>query len=96
MCEAIFTDGLRQVKHAAAPSAEASRPYPASTTISVMKPAKPSATAKPQRTAKAPSHKAIIRAVASSTAIETGKSVREIERSLLGKASKLRKVAPAN
>lgn len=44
----------------------------------VMKPAKPAAITK----SKAPSQKAIIRAVASSTAIETGKSVRQIERTL--------------
>lgn len=47
-----------------------------------MKPAKPVTTAKPRNAAKAPSQKAIIRAVASSTAIETGKSIRQIERTL--------------
>lgn len=61
-----------------------------------MKPAKPTAAVKPRRVAKVPSHKAIVRAVASSTAIETGKSVREIESSLLGKHPKLRKVALAS
>lgn len=40
--------------------------------------------------------KAIIRAVASSTAIETGQSVAQIERTLLGKRSKYRKLALAN
>ncbi len=51
---------------------------------------------KPLRTGKVPSQKAIIRAVASSTAIETGKSIRQIERSLLSKHSKLRKIALAS
>jgi hypothetical protein len=60
-----------------------------------MKSAKPTVAAKPLRTAKAPSRKAIVRAVASSTAIETGKSIRQIEQSLLGKNPKLRKVALA-
>lgn len=44
----------------------------------IMKPAKPAAVTQ----SKAPSQEAIIRAVASSTAIETGKSVRQIERTL--------------
>lgn len=48
--------------------------------MDIMKPAKPNAVAKPAT--KVPSQKAIIRAVASSTAIETGKSVRQIERTL--------------
>ena len=61
-----------------------------------MKPAKPTAAVKPRRTAKVPSHKAIVRAVASSTAIETGKGVRQIENSLLDKHPKLRKVALAS
>ncbi len=50
--------------------------------MGAMKPAKPTAAAKPRGAAKAPSQKAIIRAVASSTAIETGKSIRQIERTL--------------
>ncbi|MEO5812753.1 MAG: hypothetical protein ABIU96_13875 [Rhodanobacter sp.] len=57
-----------------------------------MQPAKPTAAATPRRAARTPGHKAIIRAVASSTAIETGKGIREIENSLLGKSSKLRKL----
>ena len=47
-----------------------------------MKPAKPTALAKPRGAAKVPSQRAIIRAVASSTAIEIGKSIRQIERTL--------------
>lgn len=50
--------------------------------MGAMKPAKPATAAKPRSAAKAPSQKAIIRAVASSTAIETGKSIRQIERTL--------------
>lgn len=61
-----------------------------------MKPAKPSAAVKLCRATKVPSHEAIVRAVASSTAIETGKSVRQIENSLLNKHPKLRKVALAS
>ncbi|MEW9623928.1 hypothetical protein [Rhodanobacter geophilus] len=61
-----------------------------------MKPAKPASVPKPRRVAKAPSPQAIIRAVASSTAIETGKSVREIEGLLLGKHPRLRKVMLAS
>ena len=61
-----------------------------------MKPAKPNAPIEPRRTAKVPSYKAIVRAVASSTAIETGKSVRQIENSLLSKRPKIRKVALAS
>lgn len=61
-----------------------------------MKPAKPTAAVKPRRCPKVPSHKAIVRAVASSTAIETGKSVRQIERALLSKQPSLRKVALAS
>jgi hypothetical protein len=49
---------------------------------------------KPQ-TAKVPSKQAIIRAVASSTAIETGKSVRLIEKQLRNKKSKFRALALA-
>ncbi|MGH8160042.1 MAG: hypothetical protein ACREPQ_18140 [Rhodanobacter sp.] len=60
-----------------------------------MKSTKPTAVAKPLRAAKAPSQKAIVRAVASSTAIETGKSIRQIEKSLLSKNPKLRRVALA-
>ncbi len=61
-----------------------------------MKPAKPTAAIKPRRTAKAPSQQAIIRAVASSTAIETGKSIRQIENTLRSKNPKRRKVALAS
>lgn len=50
--------------------------------MGAMKPAKPATAAKPRGATKAPSQKAIIRAVASSTAIETGKSIRQIERTL--------------
>lgn len=55
-----------------------------------MKPAKPTALAKPRgAAAKAPSQKAITRAVTSSTAIETGKSIRQLERTLRnGKSGK--------
>ncbi|MGB6145389.1 MAG: hypothetical protein ACTHOA_15825 [Rhodanobacter sp.] len=51
---------------------------------------------KPLRAAKAPSQRAIVRAVASSTAIETGKSIRQVEESLLGKNPKLRGIALAS
>jgi hypothetical protein len=65
--------------------------------MAVMKSAKPIiATKKPLRAAKAPSQQAIVRAVASSTAIETGKSIRQIEKSLLGKNPKLRGIALAS
>ena len=40
------------------------------------------------RSAKAPSRRAIIRAVASSTAIETGQSIRQLERTLRSGSSK--------
>lgn len=63
--------------------------------MDAMKPAKPTAAAKPRIAAKAPSRQAIIRAVASSTAIETGKSIRQIETALLSKNPRLRKVALA-
>lgn len=46
-----------------------------------MKPTKAAPT-KPRRASKVPSQQAIIRAVASSTAIETGKSIGQIERML--------------
>ena len=55
-----------------------------------------SAATKPRRTSNVPSQQAIIRAVASSTAIETGKSIRQIESSLLSKNPKLRKTALAD
>lgn len=51
---------------------------------------------KKQRRAKVPSEAAIIRAVASSTAIETGKSVEEIERMLRAKESKFRHIPLAD
>lgn len=64
--------------------------------MDAMKSAKPTlANGKPLRAAKAPSQQAIVRAVASSTAIETGKSIRQIEQSLLSKNPKLRKIALA-
>ena len=44
----------------------------------------------PLRTKKAPSRKAIVRAVASSTAIETGQRIEQIERTLRDKNSKFR------
>lgn len=45
--------------------------------------------------AKVPSKKAIIRSVASSTAIETGKSIRLIEKQLRNKNSRFRTLALA-
>jgi hypothetical protein len=60
-----------------------------------MKPTK-AAPNQPRRVSKVPSQQAIIRAVASSTAIETGKSIGQIEKSLLSKKSKLRKIALAS
>jgi hypothetical protein len=62
----------------------------------VVKPAKLTIASKPVRTTKVPSHKAIIRAVASSTAIETGKSVQQIESLLLSKHPGRRKVPLAS
>lgn len=47
------------------------------------------------RAARVPGKKAIIRAVASSTAIETGQSIRQIERTLRNKSSKFRHIALA-
>ncbi|MGH8121432.1 MAG: hypothetical protein ACREPT_01525 [Rudaea sp.] len=47
-----------------------------------MSPAKPTTSMMPRRAAKAPTREAIIRAVASSTAIETGQSIQAIERRL--------------
>jgi hypothetical protein len=63
--------------------------------MDTMKSTKPIVVAKPLRATKVPSQKAIVRAVASSTAIETGKSIRQIEKSLLSKNPKLRSVALA-
>lgn len=60
-----------------------------------MKPTK-AAPRRPHRTNKVPSQRAIIRAVASSTAIETGKSIRQIEESLRNKTLKRRKVSLAD
>lgn len=48
-----------------------------------------------QPSKKAPSKKAILRAVASSTAIETGQRIQEIERMLREKSSKFRDLALA-
>lgn len=62
---------------------------PPSGIIDIMKSARTTAKANPRGAAKAPSQKAIMRAVASSTAIETGKSIRQIERMLrVGKSGK--------
>lgn len=47
------------------------------------------------RSAKVPSKKAIIRAVASSTAIETGKSIRMLEKQLRNKNPKFRSLTLA-
>ncbi|HEY2396194.1 MAG TPA: hypothetical protein VGH81_09490 [Rudaea sp.] len=47
------------------------------------------------RRAKAPSQQAILRAVASSTAIETGQSIAQIERSLRSKQRKFAHVGLA-
>ena len=55
----------------------------------------PKTVAKIHRAPKAPARSAIIRAVASSTAIETGQSIQQIERTLRGKHSKYRKIALA-
>ncbi len=60
-----------------------------------MKPADFSAAAAKRCAGKAPSQKAILRSVASSTAIETGKSIRQIEESLRNKNPKRRKVTLA-
>lgn len=63
--------------------------------MSIMKPAKPAAATSPRRAAKAPGKQAIIRAVASSTAIETGQSISQIERTLRSKSGKFRDIALA-
>lgn len=60
-----------------------------------MKPTKATPT-QPRRVSKVPSRQAIIRAVASSTAIETGKSIGQIEESLRNKSLKPRKVSLAD
>lgn len=62
--------------------------------IDLMKPAKPTA-ATPRRASKIPGKQAIIRAVASSTAIETGQSISQIERTLRRKGGKFRDIALA-
>ncbi len=62
--------------------------------MDAVKPAKPTA-APSLRAAKSPGKQAIIRAVASSTAIETGQSIRQIERILRSKSSKFRNIALA-
>lgn len=49
-----------------------------------------------QHSKKTPTKKAIIRAVASSTAIETGQRIQLIERTLLNKSSKFRDIALAS
>jgi hypothetical protein len=55
----------------------------------------PKAAAKFHGVSKALARKAIIRAVASSTAIETGQSIGQIEQTLRGKRSKYRKISLA-
>lgn len=60
-----------------------------------MKPTKAAPT-RPHRTNKVPSQQVIIRAVASSTAIETAKSIRQIEESLRKKNLKRRRVSLAD
>lgn len=62
--------------------------------MNAMKPTKTAATP-PRRSSKVPSRQAIIRAVASSTAIETGQNIRQIERTLRGKGGKFRDIALA-
>jgi hypothetical protein len=57
----------------------------------IMKPTK----AGVRRTPKGPTRSAIIRAIASSTAIETGQGIAHIERILRDKRSKYRKIALA-
>lgn len=52
-------------------------------------------TSKPTKTRKIPSKQAIRRAVASSTAIETGQSVQAIERKLRARSGKYRHVSLA-
>ncbi len=64
--------------------------------MDAMKRAKRTATSTPRVSVKTPSRQAIVRAVASSTAIETGKSIRDIESSLLNKNPKRRKIALAD
>jgi len=58
-----------------------------------MKPAKTNTTQR--RTTRVPGKQALIRAVASSTAIETGQSIPEIERTLRAGNGKFRRVALA-
>jgi hypothetical protein len=55
----------------------------------------PKTVAKIHKVLKAPARSAIIRAVASSTAIETGQSIGQIERTLRDKRSKYRKISLA-
>ena len=60
-----------------------------------MKSAKPTAAQPSSHAAKTPDRKAIIRAVASSTAIETGQSIAQIERILRNKTHRFRHIALA-
>jgi hypothetical protein len=60
-----------------------------------MKLAEPNVTVASPREAKVPGKPAIIRAVASSTAIETGQSISEIERTLRARNSKFRHITLA-
>jgi len=59
--------------------------------MNMMKATKPGVRRRP----KAPTRSAIIRAIASSTAIETGQGIAHIERVLREKRSKYRKIALA-
>ncbi len=64
--------------------------------MEAMKPTKRAAAVKPRDAAKAPSQKAFIRAVVSFTAIETGKSILQIERMLRnGRIGKFRNITLA-
>jgi hypothetical protein len=60
-----------------------------------MKLTEPNVTGASPRAAKVPRKQAIIRAVASSTAIETGQSISQIERTLRAGNSKFRHIALA-
>jgi len=57
-----------------------------------MKRAQPTAANTPHRATKSPDKRAIIRAVASSTAIETGQSISQIEHTLRHNTSKFRHI----
>lgn len=61
-----------------------------------MNPVKTKTVSTPSSAEKVPNKQAIIRAVASSTAIETGQSIRHIERTLLSDDSRFGHIALAN